>query len=480
MQIGVEESIPYNQENLKLRPVSLNEKPCIIELQQGYANCIHRVLFRLCPPSMFLTDATYSIKYQCGTLTESFYPVSVGHDYVEMIPFSRLDDVRGYVKRNAAILSLVSDKVLVLDHENNNLFQKASEEGNEELLKALLREQPNIDRNRPLSLQELRLKWLEAEAEKEKEAKKKAEMEIEGKATKGKQDDVPRKSRESPPEGWGVFWLPPANYEKRTYGDREYYVIQTMNEMPFKLRQGLDCNLSCSRTLNAAHEGCCWFDVSCYKLMAPVYDGGKWFFDICVNGERYTYSCLVEQLRMLPNTTNAYGNDCKRLFLNVKQGTILDRNGYYIENLKLKLEQHQKCAEDDNPLPPSQGPVKKKEYIIVRSLLNAEFDINAGRDRNLSCSMTINGIHVGCCWFDIQNEKLYHPDFDGEKWFFDMEINGVRRVYSCPVWQLRRLNTIQAPNGPIKRFFVHVKKGCVEDSSGCPLQDVNLSLELII
>lgn len=487
MQHGVRESIPYAQKNLKLQPVSLIEHSRVINLQQGYANCIHRVLFRSCPSSMFLTNATYSIKYLCGTLTETFYPVSIGDDYVEMLPIHRLDDTRGYVICNGVTeLSVsnkvmsVSNKVMVLDCKYNNLFLKASEAGEEKLVETLLREQPNIDQERPLSLQELREKFPEAEAEKERKARRKVETESLEKVRKEKPAGVEQKPKVNPPEGWGVFWLPPNNYEKKTCCDREYYVIHSMEGVPFKIRQGLDCNLDCSRTLNAAHEGCCGFDVSCYKLMMPVFDDKKWFFDICVNRKRYTYSCLVEHLRMAPDTTNAYGKDCKRLFLNVERGVFLDRNGYDIENLKLELEQSCECDADDKFPHPLQNYLPRKKYIIIRNLQDAEFDINAAYSCNLSCSRTLSVDHEGCCWFDIFNEKLYHPDFDGEKWFFDMYIRGVRRVYSCPVWQLRRLNTISTPNGLKKRFYVRVEDGRVEDRYGYLLSDVNLSLEFKI
>lgn len=109
-----------------------------------------------------------------------------------------------------------------------------------------------------------------------------------------------------------------------------------------------------------------------------------------------------------------------------------------------------------------------KDIYVLCSMKGLPFRGN-GRGYNLSCSSTVQqyGTYRRCCWFDVKCEKLDAFILNGEKWFFDIDVEGIRSTYSCPVEQLRKLPTKDYPDGrSVKTLYINVDTGCVHDMGG--------------
>lgn len=304
--------VPYNQEHLSLKPVTLNNEASFIKIQQKYENCIHRIMFRSCPLSMFKTDVHYFIKYLDGTEVGPFYAVP-NAGYVEFVPVLRLDEGRGYVKLNGSCC-LVSSKVLVLDQEGNNLYEKATRDGNVDMMHALLADMPNIDIGKSK-------KQKSTSAPKIKEVSvsipNSVEREINEASSVKKEHS--KSSRKAP--------APVVNYVVKTIKNIRVSLLRSMRGLHF-MGAGRGYNLCCSETAQrtGTYRGCCWFDVPLAKLEHPALDGEKWFFDMYVENMRTTYSVPVEQLRKLPTNRKR----CKTVYINVYTEAVHDGDGDWI------------------------------------------------------------------------------------------------------------------------------------------------------
>ena len=105
-----------------------------------------------------------------------------------------------------------------------------------------------------------------------------------------------------------------------------------------------------------------------------------------------------------------------------------------------------------------QKRIGNREVSVLRTMKGLPFR-GHGRGYNLSCSRTAQrtGAYRRCCWFDVPLTKLEDPILNGENWFFDIDVEGVRSTHYCPVERLRMLPTTDYGDGRIvKTLYINV------------------------